>query len=165
MYEFVTGDWASKIAAVSQRPEFQTAQIRIEDPSLVEEEYDVETGQYTSTGNPVIYQGQARLIAVGAGRFDRGENQANATTITTIRIQIPNAVDGPAYGEEEYEEGQYASGLSGPVRRGCKVFVISAPRNPSLVSKIFAINSDMQGSSAASRTFEAALDADVLVTP
>lgn len=165
MFQFSGIDWAARIAEVSSQSRFQTAEIRLEDPSLVEEEYDVETGQYTSVGDPVIYQGQARLIAVGAGRFDRGENQSNATTITTIRIQIPNAVDGVAYGEEGYEEAPYAAGLSGPVRRGCKVFVTSAPRNPSLVSKIFSINSDMQGSSAASRTFEAALDADVLVTP
>lgn len=149
-YSFSTPNWADEIAKVSTRPEYQQARIRIEDPSLVTKEYIFETGKWEITGDSVIYpvgdeNGQARIIGVRWGVFTGGESQANASTITAIRIQIP----------------QHAVGR---VRKGFKVFVESAP-NPILSQYIFVVTSDMQGSSDAARTFEAALDIDTEVTP
>lgn len=144
-YSFAA-NWNDTIASVSTREEFQRAVIRIEDPSLVTKEYDVETATWTISGDPVIYpiadeNGQARIIGVRWGVQSGGESQANSTTITAIRVQIP----------------QHAVGR---VKRGCKVFVESAP-NLVLASYLFTVTSDMQGSSDAARTFECALDLDV----
>lgn len=146
-YQFPVYDsLADSIAEKSGSPRFQRARIRIEDPSLVTSVYDVETAEWTITGDPVIYpvgdeNGQARIIGVRWGVQSGGESQANATTISAIRVQIP----------------QHAVGR---VKKGCKVFVESAP-NDVLTNYIFTVTSDMQGSSAATRTFECALDIDV----
>lgn len=145
-YKFSDGLWQDEVAAVSTLPEFQQAVIRIEDESLlVKGEYDIETGEQEITGDPVVYSGRARVIGVRWGVFSGGEAQANATTITAIRVQIP----------------QHATGR---VKRGCKVFIESAP-NDVLTSFVFNVTSDMQGSSAAARTFECALDLDVEIEP
>ena len=144
-YSFKT-TWNDAIAEVSTREEFQTARIRIEDPSLLtQSDYDIETGEWTIIGDPVIYPvgdetGQARIIGVRWGVQSGGESQANATTISAIRVQVP----------------QHAVGR---VKKGCKVFVGSAP-NTVLQGYVFTVTSDMQGSSDAARTFECALDID-----
>lgn len=146
-YDFGTSSWSDRIAQVSTRPEFQRAQIRILDPSLLtDEDYDIETGEWSGEGDPVIYpigdeDGRARIIGVRWGVQSGGESQANATTISAIRVQIPQRA-------------------VGRVKKGCKVFVDSAP-NLVLSSYIFTVTSDMQGSSDAARTFECSLDIDV----
>lgn len=148
MYSFESEDWTAPIHAVSTQPRFQKSSIRIEDYSLiVPGEYDVDTGIYTEpTGDPVVYEGQARLIGIRWGTFTGGESQANATTLSAIRVQIPKTPD-----------------TTVRVKRGCKIFVIDSPNNPALNGLILTITSDLQGSSAAARTFEAALDADTPV--
>lgn len=137
--------WTDAVRAISERPEFQTSVIRIEDPSLVTEgEYNVETGEYgPSTGDPVLYEGQARLIPVRDGSFLRGDEQANPTTLVPIRVQIPRDASTDIR-----------------IRRGCKVFVVSAPDALHLTDRLFTISSDLQGSSAGARTFEAMADVD-----
>jgi len=148
-YSFAVDNWADEIAKVSTQPQYQRAIIRIEDSSLLtQSDYDLETGEWTFEGDPVIYpvgdeDGRARIIGVRWGVQSGGESQANATTISAIRVQIP----------------QHAVGR---VKKGCKVFVESAP-NLVLSSYIFTVTSDMQGSSPAARTFECSLDIDVKV--
>ena len=147
-YSFKTA-WNDAIAEVSTREEFQTARIRIEDPSRLTREYNVATGKWTITGDSRIYplgdeSGQARIIGVRWGVQSGGESQANATTISAIRIQVPQHV-------------------VGRVKRGLKVHVTSSPQNPTLTNFVFTVNSDMQGSAAAARTFECALDLDYQV--
>lgn len=150
-YSFAVDNWADEIAKVSTQPQYQRAVIRIEDSSLLtQSEYDIETGEWAVEGDPVIYpvgdeDGRARIIGVRWGVQSGGESQANATTISAIRVQIP----------------QHAVGR---VKKGCKVFVESAP-NLVLSSYIFTVTSDMQGSSPAARTFECSLDIDVQVAP
>lgn len=140
-------NWYDEIAAESTKAEYQTAVIRIEDPSLVTYgEYDVETGKQEVTGDPVIYptgdgDGRARIIGVRWGVFSGGESQANAKTISSVRVQIPkDAVD--------------------RVKKGCKVFIESTPENPALEGLMLTVTSDFQGASSASRTLECALDGD-----
>lgn len=147
-YSFKT-TWNDAIAEVSTREEFQTARIRIEDPSLLVKDYDIATGKWTITGDADIYPvgdetGQARIIGVRWGVQSGGESQANATTVTAIRIQIP----------------QHAVGR---VKRGLKVHVTSSPENLTLTNYVFTVNSDMQGSASAARTFECSLDVDYQV--
>lgn len=145
-YKF-TNDWASEIAEVTESPEFQTAQITITDDSLVTGgEYDPDTGETSpAEGDAVVYSGRARIIPINNGSFLRGDDQANATTITNIRVQVPYSL------------------APERVRRGAKVFVDSAPYGPALIGRVFVVGNDLQGSSAASRTFDCHADEDVVV--
>lgn len=177
MYSFSNGHWSQQIREESEKPEYTTALIRIEDPSLVTEgEYNVDTGESgPSTGDPLIYRGRARLIFPRAGVFSGGESQANATMLNYVRVQIPRMGEPADYyipvvfGGNVFGSGIFgyapstAGSTEGRVRRSCKVFVEQAPYNPSLVGRLFNINSDLQGSSAASRTFEASADIDAEV--
>lgn len=147
---FAVENWADEIAEESTKDEYQQAVIRIFDESqaTLVSEYDIETGTGPVYTGGDIYPvgdetGQARVIGVRWGVQSGGESQANATTISAIRVQVP----------------QHAVGR---VKKGCKVFVESAP-NLVLSSYIFTVTSDMQGSSDASRTFECSLDIDVAV--
>lgn len=137
--------WTDAVRAISERPEFQTSVIRIEDPSLVTEgEYDPVTNTWgESSGDPVLYEGQARIIPVRDGSFTANDNQANPTTLVPIRVQIPRDASTDIR-----------------IRRGCKVFVVSAPDALHLTDRLFTISSDLQGSSAGARTFEAMADVD-----
>lgn len=149
-YSFAGENWADEISAESSKSEYQQAVIRIFDKSqaTLVSEYDIKTGLGPIYEGGDLYplgdeDGRARIIGVRWGVQSGGESQANATTISAIRVQIP----------------QHAVGR---VKKGCKVFVESAP-NLVLSSYIFTVTSDMQGSSAASRTFECSLDIDVQV--
>ena len=139
-------DWAQEVADVSTLPEFQTATVRLEDPSLLVPtgEYDIETGTQEFTGDPVIYRGQARIIGVRWGVESGGESQANAKTVKAIRIQfLYNAV--------------------GRVRKGFVLYVEDGGRNPNLENYLFTGASDIQGSASAARTVEFYVDSDVEV--
>ena len=136
-------DWAQEIADVSTLPAFQTAKVRLEDPDLVTTDYDVETGKSTQVGDPVIYEGRARVIGVTRGAFSSNEGQQNPTTITSVRVQFPR-------------EG--TTDLR--VKKGCILYVTEAPRQPVLTEYVFTASSDFQGASSASRTVEFALDID-----
>lgn len=146
-YSFAVDNWADEIVEVSTQAQYQRAIIRIFDQSAATlvTPYDIDTGIGPIYTGGDIYEGQARVIGVRWGVQSGGESQANATTISAIRVQIP----------------QHAVGR---VKKGCKVFVESAP-NLVLSSYIFTVTSDMQGSSPAARTFECSLDIDVQVAP
>ena len=159
-------NWADEIAAVTESEEYQTARIRIRDSSVVAvpPTYDPDTHTWSpGSGDSTVYVGRARIIGVRWGVFTGGESQANATTITGVRVQIPYGDDSDeGYGEDEYGDPGYGIGdTPGRVKRGSKVFVEAAPDNPALVGLVFNVTSDFQGASAASRTFECALDQDV----
>lgn len=162
MYSFEKDeDWTAPISRTSTQERFQTATIRIEDWSFVQGEYDVDTDQYEyeNPEDAIVYEGRARIIGIGRSQFNQGDDQANATSIVPIRIQIPNITDAEGYGDDEYGD-DYSGGIAGRIKRGVKVFVLSSPRNPGLEGLIFTVTSDIQGSSAAARTFEAAYDMD-----
>ena len=161
-------DWAADIARISTRPEFQNATIRIEDPSLIEPVLN-NAGQwvYPEGQTPVVYEGRARIIGIRWGVSTGGEGRSNADTETAIRIQLPRTYPVP---EVPYGDGEYGDGLYGGVavpgafmrfRKGLPVYVTECEQNPVLEQYIFRLTSDMQGSSAASRTLEAALSSDV----
>lgn len=139
-------NWADEIAEVSELPEFQTAKIRIVDPNLISRIYNEDTATWTITGDGVIYNDRARIIPVRWGVHSGGESQANATTLSAMRVQIPRTL---------------ATDIR--VNKGFKVFVDESPYNLSLVDRLFAVTSDLQGSSSASRTFECMADVDASV--
>lgn len=140
--KFDTMHWSQEIAAETGKPEYQTCEIVITDPSLVTVEYDIDTAVSTETGDGTLYEGQARLIAVRRGVNYEGASQGNSKTITSIRIQIP--------GQE----------LPVTLRKGTTAVVTSAPLNRTLENYLFYLASDVHGSSAATRTFEFNLDGD-----
>lgn len=90
----------------------------------------------------VIYSGQARFIPVRAGVWQGGEAQLNTTTIRPVRFQVPFAA------------------LPGRVHSGAIVTITSAPFNPNLEGRTAKVTDDFQGSTTASRTFHAMMDAD-----
>ena len=86
VYQF-PGEWADEVVAVSALPEFQNASIEIRDPSLLtSREYDVDTGEWTYTGDSLIYSGQARIIAPRWGSDEGGISSSNSFTATPIRV-------------------------------------------------------------------------------
>lgn len=144
-YKFAD-NWADEIAEVTESEEYQTATVRIKDPSLAVTPagYNEATATWTpSTGSQVIYEGRARIIGVRWGVFSGGESQANSTTLKSVRVQVP------------------FSELPERVKRGCLVYIASSPDNLALEGLILKVTSDFQGSSAASRTFECGMDQDV----
>lgn len=145
MLKFSGGDWAGEIADVTESPEYQTATIRIVDPSLVESEYNWDTGVWGTSGDGTVYSGQARIIGVRWGVFSGGGDQANPTTLSAVRVQLPRHAMGRVY-------------------RSFKVFIDSAPLNPALEGLMLTVTSDLQGASAATRTLELSLDSDYLAS-
>lgn len=137
--------WTDEIAAESGKAEYQNATITLLDYSLVVEgEYDLETGEQTFTGDPEVWDGQARIIGVRWGVNRENSDFGNSMTISSLRVQIPkNAV--------------------GRMKRGVQMRVDTCTDNPSLVSRVYTLTSDLQGSNAATRTFEFSLDGDAVV--
>lgn len=95
-YSFAVANWADEIAEESTKSEYQQAVIRIFDKSqaTLVTPYDIETGIGPIYEGGDIYpigdeDGRARIIGVRWGVQSGGESQANATTISAIRVQIP----------------------------------------------------------------------------
>lgn len=143
-FSFATESWSAEIAEESELPQYQTAEIRLVDTKKVTQVYNETTGKYVTLTDGIEYEGQARVIPVRWGVFSGGESQANATTLSAIRVQIPST------------SGNIR------VRKGWKVFVTQADRSPFLVGRIFAVTSDIQGSESASRTFQCEADGDAV---
>lgn len=140
--DFSKVTWADEISQVTGQKEYQTCEIEIRDHSQEVDEYNYDTGAYTVTGTILAYEGQARFIPVRAGVFQGGEAQLNTTTIRAVRLQIPP--------EEKALR----------IKAGMIVTFIDAPGNLNLKGRTAKTNDDFQGSSGASRTFHATMDAD-----
>lgn len=150
-YSF-SSDWAQEVADISTLPEFQTARVRIEDWSGVVTERDLETNELVIiSGDPVIYEGRARVIGVNRGAFHSGEGQANATTLVAVRVQLPR----------EDANGNPTADLR--VRKGAILYVTEAPRQPVLTEYVYTATTDFQGASSAARTLEFSVDLDSAV--
>ena len=89
-----------------------------------------------------IYSGQARFIPVRASVWQGGEAQLNATSIRAVRFQVP------------------FSALPSRVHSGAIITITSAPANPNLNGRTAKVTDDFQGSTTASRTINAMMDAD-----
>lgn len=92
--------------------------------------------------NSTVYSGQARFIPVRAGVWQGGEAQLNATTIRAVRFQLPRTAMGTR------------------IHAGAIVTIVSSPFNPNLKGRTAKVNDDFQGSTTATRTFHAMMDAD-----
>lgn len=146
-YQF-PDSWTDEIAEISTLPEYQTAVIKIVDPSSGNRTYNPDTNTWTGSLGASVYEGQARIIGIRWSVFYGGEASANAQNITGVRVQLPREKDG---GTSTFSR----------IRRGYKMFVTDCPQTPVLKDMIFSVSSDFQGSSSASRTIEFALDGDV----
>lgn len=92
--------------------------------------------------NSTVYSGQARFIPVRAGVWQGGEAQLNTTTIRAVRFQLPR------------------SAMDTRIHAGAIVTIVSAPFNGNLNGRTAKVNDDFQGSTTATRTFHATMDAD-----
>lgn len=144
MFEFPE-TWTDEIAELTTDPEYQNATVRIYDPSLVTETYDISTGVWNVTGNGDLYSGQARVVDIRWGVNRENSDTGNPTTIKNIRVQLPK-------------------NILGRLKRGMKMVVTSCTDNPSLETFLFSVSTDIQGSNAASRTIEFAVDGDLVGT-
>ena len=142
MLSFEGKTWDERIAAKTGQRKYQQATVELVDPSLVDTEYDIETGWSNPTNYGLIYSGQARVIAVRRGSNYEGSLQGNSKTITAIRVQLPGG------------------SLPETLRKGVMAKVIDSPRNRTLEGYIYTLASDFHGSSAATRTLEFNLDGD-----
>lgn len=142
-FNLFTSDWADEISELSTLPEFQTAEVEIIDPSLVESEYDIETGETITVGDGVIYSGRARVISSSRGSDAQGSGQFNPTALESVRVQLPR-------------EG--TTDLA--IRKGCFLKVTAAPRQPRLTDYVFTALNDFQGASSAARTIDFVVDMD-----
>lgn len=139
--------WYDRIRQETEKPEYQTAIIKILDRSLVTEgEYNFDTGEWDGAVNPedaTVYEGRARIITTRWG-VDRNEDKfANPDTLMPVRIQLPR------------------DDLPGMVRKGCIVVIFSAP-NQALVGRPMSVTMDFHGSSAASRTIQCRISGDAI---
>lgn len=89
-----------------------------------------------------VYAGQARYIPVRAGVWQGGEAQANATTIRAVRFQLKR------------------SAMPTRIHAGAIITITSAPFNQNLVGRTAKVDDDFQGSTTATRTIHAMMDAD-----
>lgn len=137
--------WTDEIARVSTSPEFQDLSVRLIDPLLVEQEYDIDSGKYEVTEDGEIWTGRARLVAIRWGVNRENSETANSDTISSILVQFPQ--------NETF--GGYTI-----LPRGTFLLVDNAPRNPSLVGRIFTVTSDLQSGATAARTVEFAASSD-----
>lgn len=142
MLSFDGKSWDERIAAKTGQRKYQQATVELVDPKLVDTEYDIETGWSAPTNNGIIYEGQARVIAVRRGTNYEGSLQGNSKTITSVRVQLPG------------------DSLPQTVRKGVKMRVTDSPRNRTLEGYVYTLASDFHGSSAATRTLEFNLDGD-----
>ena len=137
---FNSGNWGDEIREESTKDEYQNCTVSVFDPTVSESEYDYDTDTWTPTTILPIYEGNARFIPVRAGVYHQGEAQANSTTIRAVRFQLQSD--------------------PGRIKTGYKVKFLTAPNNLSLVGQFATVNDDFQGSTTASRTFHASMDAD-----
>lgn len=144
----LSNHWTDVIAEASE--DYQNATVTFYDDSLVEYgEYDAATDEQEVIGDPEFWTGPARIIGVRWGVNRENSDYGNASTQTSIRVQIPKNTpfdlgDDPVY----------------RLKRGVKMRVNVCEDNPSLLTKWFSCTSDLQGSNAASRTFQFSLDGD-----
>jgi len=89
-----------------------------------------------------LYEGQARFIPVRSSVWQGGEAQLNATAIRPVRFQVPFA------------------DLPRRVYTGSIVTILTSPFNPNLNGRTAKVTDDFQGSTTASRTIHAMMDAD-----
>ena len=142
MYDFKTG-WSNQIADITGSAEYLTAVIQLRDPSLVTDTYNVDTGVHTTTGDPTVWYGNARVTPIRAASEYAGTSTGNPTNIVAMRVQIPY----DAYPDR--------------VKTGWQVRVVTAPRNPALTTLVLTVESDVQGSSAATRTLHCTVNTEV----
>lgn len=147
VFRFGGETWADAIAKETEKRDYQTADIYIFPPGAqpTADDYDWQTGDLKNdVSNSATYSGQARIIGVRWGTYTQGDAQENATSIKSVRVQVPkNAI--------------------GRIEHGSYVNFVSVPGNPALESRILTVTSDFQGGSSAARTFECAVDSDSVV--
>lgn len=140
------------IAEVSTQPEFQNVEVQLIDPSALttDENYDVETGEYTDTPEP-FWSGPARLVSQRWGVNRENSETANSNTRTSILLQFGYAQN---FGTDDVPLHR--------IRRGTVMYVTECESNPALLTRVFTCTSDMQSGASAARTLEFETDGDAV---
>lgn len=114
------------------------AQIKIIDPNVGDEVWDVETNTYTGTAAVEIYTGPARIQPIRNARTP--DLDVTQGAIESIRVQVP-----------------YDATI-GLVRKGLQVQVVSGGEDATLADLQFVVRSGINSSYGWNRTIECDVD-------
>lgn len=135
-------DFGAEIAEISGLVEYQNATVDIRDPTLEDFTVDVENGDTTLTGDPLVWSGQGRVSMLRSSVDVGGNSSTDPSAIKGVRVQIPH--------------GSYA----GRIRKGWFIRVVSGGRNTGLTTYNLVVDSDVQGSHEASTTIQCSINVE-----
>lgn len=141
-YDFDGENWAAEIAAVSGDPEFQNCEIQIRNPNLMTVTPDILDGGVVIVGNPVVWQGRARVVGVRSALDISPGTSATPSGTKSVRVQIPY--------------GTYV----GRINRGWQIRVIDGGRNVNLERYVLFVESDFNSGNVASPVIECSIAID-----
>lgn len=141
-YDFGDENWAAEVAEVSGDAAYQNCRIQIRNPKLLTVARDMMTGTTTVTGEPVVWEGQARIIGPRSALDLQGSTSENPSGTKSVRVQIPY--------------GAYMDRID----RGWEIRVIDGGRNPNLENYKLYIESDFNSGNVASYTIECSIALD-----
>lgn len=136
--------WTDFIREISERDEFQTAKIQVRNPKLQTRTTNIKGGTATSSGDPVVWSGEARVVGYRSAVDSNKGNLSDPTGIKAMRFQIPR---------DSFAER---------AERGWQIRVTECEENPRLTEYLFIIESDAVVSNQASRTIEASVDVEAV---
>lgn len=133
--------WSDIIAEVSDT--MKPDRIELLDPSLVSSTYNVDTGTYVTTGNPVVATDVSARIQPFRVSVDVGANgTGNPSGEIRVRVQIPR------------------TSVTGRIQRGWQVRVLKSERTPDLPTYLLFVDSVVNSSWRASITLECTVNLD-----
>jgi hypothetical protein len=137
--------WSARIADITSRPEYQNSVIQIRDPNRVTWVRDIVAGTSTHVGDPVVWEGRARISSVRRTVDSNKGNLSNQTGMKPIQVQIPDVEHG---------------GFSGRIERSWQIRVLDGGRASSLEGYLLVIESGWEPSNQGSRTLECTVDVE-----
>jgi len=138
--------WSDIIADVSDtmKPDL----VDLLNPNLTTSTYNVDTGTYVTTGNPVVATNVSARIQPFRVSVDVGANgTGNPSGEIRVRVQIPR------------------TSVTGRIQRGWQVRVVQSERTPDLDTYLFYVDSVVNSSWRASITLECTVNLDNEVSP
>jgi hypothetical protein len=136
--------WTDHIREITEREEYQSATIQIRNPNLLTRTKDIKTGIVTVTGDPVIWEGGARVVGYRSAVPSNKGSLSDPTGMKAMRFQIP---------QDSFPER---------AERGWQIRVTNGFKNPRLTQYLFIVESDTVVSNEASRTIEAIVDVEAV---
>lgn len=136
--------WTDHIREITEKAEFQNGFIQIRNPKLLTRNKSIKDGTVTVTGDPVVWEGKARIVGYRSAVPSNKGSLSDPTGNKAMRFQIPR------------------DSYTGRVLRGWQIRVTDGGDNPRLTDYLFIVESDTVVSNEASRTIEAIVDVEAV---